>query len=131
MNEPIGLLGSLIPLLDLIIASLTKCKASSCPITLCFIACSRFNSFSFSLLTNLLSGILVHLEMIAAISSSSTWSLSNFLVSLLFNSSSSFSRRGKVPCLNLAAVSKSYLFSACSKSNLAFSISFFLFCILV
>ena len=130
MNEPIGLFGSFIPALERIIASLTSFKASSCPFTLFFMFSSRWIIFSLSPPTNLLIGILVQFEIILAISSSSTVSDNISFFAFLFNSSNSFSSLGIVPCLNLAASSKSYLFSACSNLKLAVDISSFLFFIL-
>ena len=107
MNEPIGLLGSLMPALALMIASLTRCRAFSCPITFLFKFISKFSNLSLSLPTSLLTGIDVHLEIILAISSSST--VSDNISDLFFccNSFNSLSSLGIVPCLNLAAVSKS------------------------
>ena len=72
MNEPIGLFGSLIPARALIIASLTKWIASSCPMTLFFILDSKFNNLSFSLPTNLFIGIDVHFDIMEAMFSSVT-----------------------------------------------------------
>ena len=68
---------------------------------------SKLSNLSLSLPTNLLIGIDVHLEIIAAISSSST--VSDKISDLFFfcSSTNSFSNFGIVPCLNLAADSKS------------------------
>lgn len=113
------------PALALIIASLTKCNASSWPLTRIFKLSSKCSNLSFSLLASLLTGIFVHLETILAIDSSSTTSLNIAFLSSNFKSASSFSSLGIVPCCNLATVSKSYLASAYSSSRLAFSISSF------
>ena len=94
-----------------------------------FILSSRDNNFSFSLLISLVTGIFVHLAIIFAISLSVTVSLNILFFSVLFNSSSSFSNFGMVPCLRMAACSRSYLFSAWSSLNFASSISFFFFLI--
>ena len=118
------------PALALIMASLTKCKALSCPLTLFFKLSSKWSSFSFSVPTNLLTGILVHFAIIAAIDSSSTTSLKIEFLLFFFRFSSSFSKAGIIPWRSLAAVSKSYLDSAYSKSLFAFSISSFLWLIL-
>ena len=68
---------------------------------------SRWSSFSLSPPTNLDIGILVHLDIIAATDSSSTVSDNISDLFIFSNSANSFSSLGIVPCLNLAAVSKS------------------------
>ena len=75
INEPIGRLGSLIPLRLRIMASLTSFNASSWPLTRFAKFFSKFNSFSFSLLINFVIGIFVHLLITLAISSLVTTSL--------------------------------------------------------
>ena len=107
MNDPIGLLGSLIPALALLMASATRWIALSCPLTRFFMLFSRFNNLSFSLPTNLLIGIFVHLDIIDAIFSSSIVSLNIsdlFCFCKLFNSSSIL---GITPWRSFAAVSRS------------------------
>ena len=107
MKEPIGRLGSLIPLRLRMMASLTNLKASFWPFTLLPKFSSKCKSFSFSLLTNLAIGILVHLLITFAISSEVTTSLKIRDFSCEFNSSNSFSNLGIVPWRRRAAVSKS------------------------
>ena len=92
MKEPIGRLGSLIPALALFIASDTRWIASSWPFTRFFKFVSKLSSFSFSPPTNLVTGMLVHLDTILAIDSSSTISLKIvFLLFILSDSNSFFS----------------------------------------
>ena len=69
-NEQIGLFSSLIPARCLMIASLTNVTASSCPITLSSRVFFSVKIFSLSPCINLEIGILVHLEITSAISSS-------------------------------------------------------------
>ena len=89
-NEPIGFLGSLIPALDLIIASDTSSTASSCPITLLCNISFKCKIFSLSPSISFVTGIPVHFDTIFAISSSVTLFLSNTF-SFLLSSASSFS----------------------------------------
>ena len=109
-NEPIGLVGSLMPAFERIIASVTFVTASSCPTTLLCRSVSRFRVFSRSDSLNLATGIPVHLEIIFAISSSVTLSCtkSRFLFCTFFSASSRrFWTSGSLPYCNWAAFSKS------------------------
>ena len=71
-NEPIGLVGSLIPALERRIASVTRRTPSSCPITRLCSSSSRPRSFVLSPSVSLVTGMPVQREMILAISSSVT-----------------------------------------------------------
>ena len=71
-KEPIGLLGSFNPTRPLRIALDTAVTASSCPITLSCKIFSKFLNLSVSSSANFLTGILVQLEIISAISFSPT-----------------------------------------------------------
>ncbi|MNI74960.1 hypothetical protein D3C73_1310780 [compost metagenome] len=62
INEPIGLFSSFNPTLALFIALAKDSTASSCPITLCFNALSKFFNLFDSSSDNLLTGIFVHLD---------------------------------------------------------------------
>ena len=107
INEPIGLFGSLIPALALIIASLTSFSALSCPFTRVCKLVYKFSILSFSLLATFDIGMLVHLLITFAMSSLVTVSDSiPFL--LCFDKSSSFSCSfGNISFLILAAFSRS------------------------
>ena len=73
-NEPIGLLGSLIPALERMIASVTFVTPSSCPMTRLCSSSSRCRVLLRSLSVSFATGIPVQREMILAISSSVTLS---------------------------------------------------------
>ena len=123
-KEPIGFPGSLIPALDLIIASVIFVTASSWPITLLWRASSRCNVLFFSVSVSFATGIPVHLEIILAISSSVTLSLTNDKsLSFTFCSStpSCFWSSGNFPYWSSAALFKSYSLCAFSISFLTFS----------
>ena len=107
MNEPIGLLGSFIPDLALIIASDTNSIAESCPLTLFFRLSFKLSSFSFSPLTNFATGIFVQRDTISAMLFSSTTSDKILFCIFNFNWDISDSILGISPCLILAASVKS------------------------
>ena len=67
---------------------------------------------AFRLDNNFVTGIFVHFAIILQISFSVTVSLNNLFFSTLFKASNSFSTLGISPCRNIAALSRSYLFSA-------------------
>ena len=73
-KEPIGFVGSLIPALERIIASVTSSTPSSCPITRLCNSSARCSVLLFSLSFNLATGIPVQRDTILAISSSVTLS---------------------------------------------------------
>jgi len=66
---------------------------------------SKLNNLSFSEPTNLVTGILVHLEIILAIDSSSTKLLSKVVSLLNFRVANSSCNLGIVPCFKTAAFS--------------------------
>ena len=109
-KEPIGLLGSLIPALERMIDSVTSSTASSCPTTLSWRILSRCKVLFLSLSVSFATGIPVQREMILAISSSVTDSLTIERSSFATRSSSSsncFFNSGKRPYCNSAALFKS------------------------
>ena len=73
-NEPIGFVGSLIPALERIMASVTFVTPSSCPMTRLCNSSSRCSVLFLSLSFNFATGIPVQREIILAISSSVTLS---------------------------------------------------------
>ena len=89
-NEPIGLVGSLIPALERMIASVTFLTPSSCPMTRLCSSSSKCRILVRSPSVSFATGMPVHLEMILAISSSVTRSCTSDR-SLLFTFSSSIS----------------------------------------
>ena len=109
-NEPIGLLGSLIPALERMIASVTFVTPSSCPMTRLCSSSSRCKVLLRSLSVSFATGIPVQREMILAISSSLTLSCTSD-ISLFFTISSScassFSSCGFLPYCSSAAFSRS------------------------
>ena len=111
INDPIGRFSSFKPALARRTASATACTPSSCPMTLLCRISGSFNSFSRSLSTSLLTGILVQPEITSAISSSPTSSFKRRASlpssAFFFSSSSFFSRSGKVPYFNCASFSRS------------------------
>ena len=127
-NEPIGLVGSLMPALERIIASATFVTPSSCPITLLWSSSSRCSVLFLSDSVNLATGIPVQREIICAISSSETlsctirWSL---VLAAFSASSINCCNRGSSPYSSSDARSKSPLFFAISIWLFASSISVF------
>ena len=73
-NEPIGLVGSLIPALERMMASVTSSTASSCPMTLLCSSSPKCKVLLRSLSFNLATGIPVQRDTILPISSSLTLS---------------------------------------------------------
>ena len=109
-NEPIGFVGSLIPALERIIASVTSSTPSSWPMTLLWSSSARCNVLLRSLSFSFATGIPVHRDTIRAISSSVTLSCtSERSSSLTFSSSCSncFCNCGNLPYCNSAAFSRS------------------------
>ena len=90
-KEPIGFVGSLIPALERITASVTFVTASSCPMTRLWRISSIWSVLLLSLSVNLATGMPVHLEIILAISSSVTLSCTRLISWLLTRASSSSS----------------------------------------
>ena len=125
-NDPIGLLGSLIPALERMIASVTFVTPSSWPITRLCSSSSRCSVLLRSLSVSFATGIPVHLEMIRAISSSLTFSCTRER-SRFFTASSSISNCfcscGSLPYCSSAAFSRSYFCCAILISFLTASIS--------
>ncbi len=116
-KEPMGLLGSLMPALERMMASATFSTASSWPTTRLCRSASRFRIFAFSLWVSLATGMPVHLEMIRAISSSVTASWTRVrsrFRTFSSSSASSFSILGSCPYFSSAAFSRLYSRSACS-----------------
>ena len=99
-NDPIGFVGSLMPALERMIASVTFVTPSSCPITRLCNSSSRCSVLFRSLSVSFETGIPVQREMIRAISSSDTLSCTSDR-SLHFTCSSSISnccfRAGSLP----------------------------------
>ena len=130
-NDPIGLLGSLIPALERMIASVTSSTPSSWPMTLLWSSSARWSVLFLSLSFNFATGIPVHLETILAISSSVTasWTRDNSF-SLTFSSSSSscFCSWGSSPYCSCAALFRSYSLCALLISLFTCSISSRIFC---
>ena len=107
-NEPIGLVGSLIPALERIIASVTLVTPSSWPTTRLWSSSSRCSVLFRSLSLNFATGIPVQREMIFAISSSVTFSCTrdrSRSLSLSSSISSSFCNPGSLLYCNSAAFS--------------------------
>ena len=128
MNEPSGLEGSWSPALERSTASATASTASSCPMTRSCKVSAKCKSFCLSPWTSLATGMPVMRLTTSAISfsvtdSSTSQSSGRFVFS---SSSSSLSSFGMTACCKRAASSRSYLFSASSRSCLALSISCFL-----
>ena len=110
-KEPIGFVGSLIPALERIMASVTFSTASSCPTTRLWRTSSRCKVLLRSLSVSFATGIPVHLDTIRAISSSVTLSCTRLRSSFLtFSSSasSSFCNWGSLPYCSSAALFRSY-----------------------
>jgi len=115
-NEPIGLPGSLIPALDLIIASVTFLTASSCPTTLLWSSFPRLRVLLRSLSLSLVTGIPVHFDTILPISSSVTHSctrVSSLSLTIFSSSASCFCKAGSLPYWSSAAFSRLYSLCAC------------------
>ena len=109
-KEPIGLVGSLIPALERMIASVTFVTPSSCPMTRLWSSSARCSVLLLSLSFNFATGIPVQREMILAISSSVTLSwTSDRSSSFTFASSSSscFCNCGRRPYWSSAALFRS------------------------
>ena len=110
-NDPIGFVGSLIPALERMIASVTFVTASSCPITRLWRTSSRPRIFVFSPSVSFATGIPVQREIILAISSSVTLSCTRERSSFFtFSSSISncFWSFGSSPYCSSAALFRSY-----------------------
>ena len=130
-KEPIGLVGSLIPALERIIASVTSSTPSSCPMTLRCSSSPRCSVLLLSLSLSFATGIPVHREMILAISSSVTASCTrerSFAFTFSSSSSSCFCSCGSLPYCNSAALFRSYSRCAFWISLLTCSISSRTFC---
>ena len=121
-NEPIGLLGSFIPALALLIAVAIDLIASSCPTTLLCKILSIFNNFSASSSSILFTGIPVHIETISAITSSFTVSFSLFELFQVSLTCSNCSFNFLCSSLTLAAFSKFWHLTASSFSLFILSI---------
>ena len=109
-KEPIGFVGSLIPALERMIASVTFVTPSSCPMTRLWSSSSKCSVLFRSLSVSFATGIPVQREMILAISSSVTLSCTSEKSSFFtFSSSaaSSPSNCGSLPYWSSAAFSKS------------------------
>ena len=109
-KDPIGLLGSLIPALERMMASVTLVTPSSCPMTRLWSSSARCSVLLRSLSFSFATGMPVQREMILAISSSVTLSCtSDRSSSFTFSSSSSscFCSCGSRPYCSSAALFRS------------------------
>ena len=112
------------PALDLIIDSVIFVTASSCPMTRLWSCLSRWSVFSLSVSVSFATGIPVHLDIILAISSSVTLSLSNdksLFLTAASSTSNCFWSCGNLPYWSSAAFSRLYSLWAFSMSFLTFS----------
>ena len=110
-KEPIGFVGSLIPALERMIASVTSSTPSSWPMTRLCSSSARWSVLFLSLSFSFATGIPVHLETIFAISSSVTDSCTrarSFAFTFASSSSSCFCSCGRRPYWSSAALFRSY-----------------------